>query len=184
MSAFEFVFSLIGLVLGLSFVEVLGGLVRALKSGVVRRTNILTLMLGLWVLLDVTSFWGMVWGVRDHIEALRSIWPVLGAGALITSVYYVAASLVFPDHSDRDADFAAHYWRRKRTVVGLVWFCELAAMGCSLAFLGSGGWPLLTWLINAIVLSGAALLWWSRNGRVDVAVLGILIANGVWTFSY
>ena len=182
MSAFEFVFSLIGLVLGLSFVEVLGGLVRAIKDGAVKRTNVLTPMLGLWVLLDVTSFWGMIWTVRDSIEALPSIWPVLGLGALITSVYYVAASLVFPDQSKGDADFQQHYWRSKRMVVGLVWLCELTAMGLIVAFTGAPA-P-LTALINGTVLLGALLLWWSRNGKADAALLCLLIATGVWALSY
>lgn len=38
-------------------------------------------------------------------------------------------------------------------------------------------------LVRALKV-GAVLLWWSRKGRVDVAVLFVLIANGVWTFAY
>jgi len=181
-STFEFVFSLVGLVLGLSFVEILGGLVRAIKGGAVKRTNLLAIMLGFWVLLDVTSFWGMVWGVREDIDAANSIWLILGAGALITSVYYVAASLVFPDQLDKEVDLKVHYWRRKRTVAALIWLCELAAMATNLAF--SDGWSVVIWLINGTLLFLAALLWWSRMEKVDAVVLCALIANGVCVFVF
>ncbi len=69
MSDFEFVFSLLGLLLGFSLVEVLGGLarlieaqLRAVKLGAAGqaearfRAGWLTPLLGLFVMLDLISF--------------------------------------------------------------------------------------------------------------------------------
>lgn len=77
MSNFEFVFSLFGLLLGFSLVEVLGGLGRTLKAARPSRTpggaatriavGSLTPMLGLVVMLDLVSFWKLAWNMRDVI---------------------------------------------------------------------------------------------------------------------
>jgi len=81
------------------------------------------------------------------LEALPSIWPVLGVGMLVTSVYYVAASLVFP--AGKNPDFYAHYWRRKRQFVGLGWLCEFTGQDLNL---------LLRWLDLLVRQQGAACM--------------------------
>lgn len=61
MSNFDFVFTLFGLLLGLSLAEVLGGFGRALQKRRKVRIGWLTPLLGLVVLLDVSSFWLVAW---------------------------------------------------------------------------------------------------------------------------
>ncbi len=72
MTIFEMVFNLIGLVLGLALVEVLGGLAKTIKSRPEQRVSWLTPLLGAWVVLDVSAFWGIAWEVRD---LLTTLWP-------------------------------------------------------------------------------------------------------------
>lgn len=183
MSKFEFVFSLIGLLLGLSLVEILGGLVRSLKARSSSRVSILTSLLGVFVLLDVTTFWGIAWGVRDFIDSSSSIWPILGIGVVFTSVYYVSSSLVFPDQVELENEIDAHYWKHKRLVAGLVLVCELAAMSADYLF-NEVAWPWMSWAVNIGIVSGTVLLCWSRWRRVDISVLGFLIGVLIWTFCY
>lgn len=182
MSAFEYVFTLIGLALGLSLVEVLGGLARTLKARRVVRIGWLTPLLGIWVIGDVTSFWGMTWGIRESIEAQASIWPVLGIGVLLTSTYYIAASLVFPERATDVPDLDAHYWEHKRQVIGLVILCELTAMAINLW--RSDGWGPVEWAINICLIAAAAFTAVVPGRKANLAGLGVLLAITVWTFSF
>ena len=125
MTIFEMVFNLIGLVLGLALVEVLGGLAKAIKSRPEERIGWLTPLLGAWVVLDVSAFWGIAWEVRD---LLTTLWPSLLVGVVLASVYFLAAALIFPNDIDNQPDPDAHYWATKRKVIGLVLFCDLAVL--------------------------------------------------------
>lgn len=125
MTIFEMVFNLIGLVLGLALVEVLGGLARTIKSRPEQKVGWLTSLLGIWVVLDVSAFWGIAWEVRD---LLTTLWPSLLAGVFLASLYYLAAALIFPDDLGSRSDLDAHYWATKRPVIGLVLFCDAAVL--------------------------------------------------------
>ena len=81
MSQFEFIFSLYSLLLGLSLVELLSGLGKTVKARLHvdeeakagYRVGWLTPLLGLFVMLDLLSFWGAAWAVRDIIaEPLKA----------------------------------------------------------------------------------------------------------------
>ena len=65
MTAFEFIFPLFGLLLGLSYAEMLAGLARALKSHRHIRIGWLTPLLGLLVLINLTMFWFGAWQFRS-----------------------------------------------------------------------------------------------------------------------
>ena len=77
MSQFEFIFTLYSLLLGLSLVELLSGLGRTVKARLhvdetvadAFKIGWLTPLLGLFVMLDLLSFWSAAWSVRDMIEA-------------------------------------------------------------------------------------------------------------------
>src|ERR1044072_6799441 len=128
MSDFEFVFSLFGLLLGFSLVEVLGGLakvieaqLRAVKVGAEMpgappfRARWLTPLLGLFVMLDVISFWGSAWVARGQLDYSGKV--AIG-GLVFAGSYYVAAHLVFPTEKADWADLDAHYFRVRRGGVG------------------------------------------------------------------
>ena len=123
MTIFEMVFNLIGLVLGLALVAVLSGLAATVKARPARAISWLTPLLGAWVVLDVSAFWGIAWEIR---ELLTSLWLSRLTGVVLSSVYYLAAALIFPDDTKDHPDLDAHYWAIKRRVIGLVLFCDVA----------------------------------------------------------
>jgi hypothetical protein len=161
MSAFEFIFSLFGLLLGLSLAEVLGGLARTIKrrrllrrGGAARWRELgwLTPLLGLFVMLDVTSFWDAAWGLRDSIPPR---FASLVAALAVAGLYYLAASLVFPDGDEEagDASLDDHYLAHKEAVLGGILLSKL---------------PLL-------ILVGEITAWWHRNPAV-IAVQAVYFA--------
>ena len=117
MSPFELVFALFGLLLGLAMAEVLGGFSRALKlkrGAKPVRIGWLTPLLGLVALLDLTSFWFVAYGTRDQLSV---DYLTLIAVLAIVGIYYLAASLIFPDDPEQWPDFDEHYDRQNRFVI-------------------------------------------------------------------
>ena len=171
MTIFEMVFNLIGLVLGLALVEVLGGLARTIKSRPEQRVGWLTPLLGAWVVLDVSAFWGIAWEVRD---LLTTLWPSLLVGVLLASTYFLAAALIFPNDIENQPDPDAHYWATKRKVIGLVLFCDLTV----LVLVQLLGRTPSTWVIaiNALYFSTIIVALIARGRTTNMALLGALIA--------
>lgn len=122
MSPFDFVFTLFGLLLGLSLAEVLGGMGRALKARKRVRIGWLTPLLGVVVMFDLVSFWAIAWSIRAEIPVN---YLTLLTALLLTGAYYLAATLVFPDDPDGTPDFDAHFWANRRAVLGAVFLLNL-----------------------------------------------------------
>ena len=134
MTAFEFAFSLFGLLLGLCIAEVLGGLGRALEH----RENVsigwLTPMLGAFILLDLTTYWIALWLDRESIP----ITPLtLILGTAFAAAYYLAANLIFPDDLKRYAALDMNFMRVRRIVLGIA-LVVFAVQGVLQSFGGSG----------------------------------------------
>lgn len=125
MNGFEFLLTLFGLLLGLALAEGLSGLANALHMR--RRTPIgwPTALLGIFVSLDVVSFWMNGWALR---EVLPVSWPVMFGGFVITAVAYVSASLIFPRDAEDWADIDGHFDRNRATVLGGLLACNLALL--------------------------------------------------------
>ena len=124
MTDFEFIFVLYALVLGLSLVELLAGFGRTLENefetdaeGRVFQIGWLTPLLGLFVLLDLLSFWMFAWAVQNRIEVNPAS---LLAVMVFAASYYLAARLVFPTKPDLFDDLDTHYFRVRRTVMGIL----------------------------------------------------------------
>jgi hypothetical protein len=171
MTIFEMVFNLIGLVLGLALVEVLGGLARTIKARPKARISWLTPLLGVWVVLDVSAFWGIAWEVRDFLTVL---WPSLLLGVVLASVYYLAAALIFPNDLESHSDLDAHYWATKRQVIGLVFFCDAAVL-LLVQLLGRtpSGWVIA---LNAVYFSTMIAAFFVRGRTANLALLSALIS--------
>lgn len=180
MSEFEFIFALFGLLLGLSIVEVLGGLARAiearLRPGATVRIGWLTPLLGIFVLLDLLSFWQAAWFTRSVIgvssEALMAV-------TIFASAYYLAAHLVFPRDPAEHGNLDAHYFRVRRIVLGAM----LALMACQIGYYasvpelaGALRSPLslgLTAILAALMIAGMVV----RGHRASVAVMALLVGR-------
>lgn len=117
MSPFELVFAVYGLLLGLAIAEVLGGFSRALKlkrGTKPVRIGWLTPLLGILVVLDLTSFWLLAWDARDQISA---DYLTLVAVLAMVGIYYLAATLIFPDEPEEWPDFDHWYDKQNRMVI-------------------------------------------------------------------
>ncbi|MBN8843619.1 MAG: hypothetical protein J0H88_10260 [Sphingomonadales bacterium] len=185
MSDFEFVFALYSLLLGLSMVELLGGLGRALEVRFAAEAGRekfaigwLTPLLAIFVMLDLLSFWQAAWTVRGDIAVSGS---TLMAVATFASLYFLAARLVFPSHPEGFANLDTHYFRVRRVVLGLL----LVLLAAQLLFylshpvLVAAFHHPLVWgltLILAALMVGAML---TRGVRASIAVLTVLIARYV-----
>lgn len=123
MSNFEFVFSLFGLMLGLSMAEVMSGLSRTLKAHKRVRIGWLTPLLGLLLIVDLLSFWMGAWTNR---EAIPVTFTSLLYGAGVACIYYLAASLVFPERPEDWSDLDDYFLAHKRLVIAGVLIANLA----------------------------------------------------------
>jgi hypothetical protein len=149
MSSAEFCFSLFGLLLGFSLVEVLGGLVRTVKLRGTVRIGWLTPLLGLFVMVDLTSFWSVAWQLRDAIPVNYAI---LLLGLLIGGIYYFSASMVFPDKPEEWPDHDAWIAKHKHQIMGGILAANLIAtaaiLGPQITRLG-----VETYIINILLFS-------------------------------
>lgn len=208
MSAFEFTFSLFGLLLGFSLLEVLGGLARTIEARLRPKRKIaggtedgaevevagttalagayatggrgwLTPLLGVFVMLDIISFWNAAWVVRDQLSVSSA---VLLGGMFFTGSYYLAAHLVFPREPGEWADLDEHYYRVRRIVLGAL----LALLAVQLAYYLSvpslaqafeNARVLISIAAFVLLLIAAMLV---RGKAANTAVLALLIARYVW----
>lgn len=172
MDGLEFVFSLFGLLLGLALTEALSGLARALKAKHRVRIGWPTALLGMLVACDVVTFWMFGWSLRKQLQVS---WPLMFGGFVVTGIYYVCASLIFPD--DDAEDYDAHFERVRRMVLTGVLVCNVALVGFTLNFVPTLAFvnlraAVLTWTFFPTAL--AAIL--AKDRRIVLACMGWLIA--------
>lgn len=181
MNDFEFIFALFSLLLGLSMVELLSGLGRALEtrftatSGAHRfQIGWLTPLLAIFVMLDLLSFWAAAWSVRAHLTV--STTTLLGV-SIFASFYYLAARLVFPSQPENFTDLDTHYFRVRRIVLGLllvllvaqlVYYLTIPAMAAIVAH------PLV-WALTIVLVVLMAATMMAKTIRVSAALLAALI---------
>lgn len=182
MSGFEFIFSLFGLLLGLALAEGLGGLARALKSRHKVRIGWPTALLGLFVTCDVVTFWMYGWGMRDLLPVN---WPTLFGGFVVTGIYFVAASLIFPSEAEDWDDLDAHFDRHRRKVLAGVLIANIALLSAVIALVGmQTAGTLRTAITTWSFFPVSALAIATKNRRIVLACLVWLIAlyplSAVW----
>ena len=129
MTVFEFVFALYSLLFGLALAEVFGGFGNMLQERHKLKVGWVTPLLGLFVIIDLTTFWEIAWQLKGTIEQLPRV-PVLVLipGVLVAGIYYLAARLVFPRTFAEWPDFDVYYFKHKRWVFGGILFCNIVAI--------------------------------------------------------
>lgn len=126
MTSFQLVFTVFNLLLGLAVAEVLRGFSRALK---IRRGNQqvrvgwLTPLLGLYFILDLAGFWIQAWNAQDIVQASYATLVVV---LFIVGIYYLIATLIFPDDPKEWPDFDDWYDKESRLVIGGMIFTNIA----------------------------------------------------------
>ncbi|MGY2733050.1 hypothetical protein [Sphingomonas sp. UYP23] len=195
MSPFELVFAMFGLLLGLALAEVLGGFSRALKlkrGTRPVRVGWLTPLLGLAVMLDLTSFWLLAFDARAQIGA--NYVTLVGVLAMV-GVYYLAATLIFPDRPEDWPDFDEWYDKQNRLVIGGLLAANVASWLGSIALDAAhplpevaapvgNGWLVLVYLASGFGVLGLLIALLLVSGRrANVAMLAgvcaLLLVSGV-----
>jgi hypothetical protein len=180
-SAFEFFFSFFGLILGLSVAEVMTGFARVLKRRNRIRMGYVTPLLAGLLLLDLASFWSNTWGMMQNIQISLHL---LILGVVVAGIYFLAASLVFPDDMDEWPSLDAFYDTHKRWVVGGVWLANMISGAGFTAFLTTPEeyWAdmvsrdsLITLAWFSAVMGGAAFI---RDHRINA----VLFVAGMATY--
>jgi hypothetical protein len=189
MTNFEFIFSLFGLLLGLSLAEVLGGFARAFKRHGRRKLGLLTPMLSVFLLYDITTFWIMAWRLRDAVPIHIA---TLVVGLLITGLYYFAAVLVWPEDAPPPSSEAqvsaggpASDWDQldgwmmthKRQVLLSVFACNAMSFAAALALVPqSFQLQPLEYIPLGLYFAGMLAGAFVRGRKATTAVLAVLLA--------
>jgi hypothetical protein len=174
MTIVEFVFSFYSLLFGLALAQVFAGFGNALQERHKIKLGWLTPLLGLFVTMDVTSFWAIGWDLKDMF---RPDFLFLLCGVLLAGIYYLAARLVFPRNFVEWPDFDVYYFRHKQLVFGGILFCNIVAAAFGLAtgerYLRSplGVVNLVTYFIPLIALLAV------RSKRANIALVLVLLAR-------
>jgi hypothetical protein len=175
MTVFEYVFSLYSLLFGLALAQVFGGFGNTLQERHKLKVGWLTPLLGLFVIVDLTSFWEIGWELRGMSG--RPYFLYLLAGVLLAGIYYLAARLVFPRNFVEWPDFDVYYFKHKQWVFGGILLCNIVATAVTTAI----GSPFLRLpigfandLIYFVVLIALLTV---QNKRANIALLVIMLVK-------
>jgi hypothetical protein len=162
MSAFEFLFSFYGLVLGLSVAVLATGAARAFKHRRTRPVGWLTPLLAVFVALDIATFWDAAW---VNYRSLPYSYGLLVGGLVDAVVYFIAAALVFPDDSDAPGPLDDHFWAHRRATLCLLILANVIGVCGQLA-------------INLTRENGQAL---ATAYAINLAIYIVLVGGAAWT---
>ncbi len=188
MSDFEFVFALYSLLLGLSMVELLGGLGRALEARFAAEESRekfaigwLTPLLAIFVMLDLLSFWQAAWTLRNTIAVSGT---ALMAVAGFASLYFLAARLVFPSNPDGFTDLDTHYYRVRRVVLGLLFVLLAVQLAYYLTnpLLAAAFGHTRIWVMTLILAVLLVVAMWVKDKRANIVVLSLLVLRYVISY--
>ena len=129
MTEFEFLFSVFGLLIGLTLIEIAIKFADAIDAHSRRPIGVLTPLLALFVLVDVAGYWLFSWSLRDLLHVR---WRTVFIALSVAMTYYLSASMIFPRSEGSWKSLDEHYWARKRLVIGGVLLVESATMAWQL----------------------------------------------------
>lgn len=129
MTAFEFFFSFYGLILGLSVAVMATGAARAFKHRKSIPIGWKTPLLAVFAALDIVTFWDSAWVSFNNAPYSYGL---LVAGLVVALIYFIAASLIFPDAEGRVASMDQHFWANKRAVLLLLVLTNLLMTGATI----------------------------------------------------
>lgn len=167
MDQFSFYFSFYGLLLSLSAGTVVIRFADAVGERHGRQIGILAPLLGIFILLDITSFWVWAWKSRDTFQIS---YTYMYFGLAVAVAYFFSASQVFPKEAGDWKSLDEHYWARKRYVLPGIMVANIAVVGQGLLFRTQGfgrffwGGQLFYWVPISVLL-------FTRKKWVDVALL-------------
>jgi hypothetical protein len=168
MSAFDFAFTLFGLLLGLSLAELFGGFARALRARHRVRIGWLSPLLALLMIVDLISFWIGAWNDRAGISVT---FPTLLFGAAIAGLYYMAAALVFPDNVEEWRDLDDYYVTQKVWVVVAIQLSNWLVIAGNIMLYGNLFTSFMPFLKFGLWLAAGLALIFARPRWLNLLVL-------------
>ncbi len=178
MTDFEFLFSVFGLLIGLTLVEIAVKFADAIDAHRRRPIGVLTPLLALFVLLDVAGYWLFAWSLRDLLHVR---WRTVFVGLSVAMIYYLSASMIFPRSEGKWKTLDEHYWACKRMVIGGVLLVESATMAWQLTRAVPALNDYWFWIYQLPYFLPMVALLFTRSRRVDIALFAVLI--GMQMFS-
>ena len=195
---FDYIFELFTLLIGLAVAEMLLGFSRILKLRARRRAGVdaaamrvkvgwLVPILGLLVLIDLATFWSIIWTMRGVLDMrMATIFGVL----VLIGGYYLVATLVFPDEPEMWPDFDAYFWQQKRWVFGGMLAINVAITLAGMALgatpedapqISPATHPVFFASVLMIYLNFPAFAWliFSKRARVSLALMLFIIATQI-----
>ena len=177
MSNFEFVFSLLVIILGLGLAEVLGGFARAIKRRDSLKIGWGIGLLATWVMTETVIFWEIIWQSRD---VLTDNSVALFPGFAVTGLYYLAGAMVFPDELDGQARLDDYFLREKAKVIGALLAAVALAFGWRRLAMGATAWaviPWYAWASLAVIYVAGLVAMLTRRRNVAIAALAVLVVT-------
>ena len=172
MTDFEFLFSVFGLLIGLTFIEIAIKFADAIDAHARRPIGVLTPLLALFVMIDVAGYWVFAWSIR---ELLHVRWRTVFVGLSVAILYYLSASMIFPRSEGEWKSLDGHYWARKRWVIGGILLVESATM----AWQWTRAVPAIDdywfWIYQLPYFIPLAALLFTRSRRMDIVLFIVLI---------
>lgn len=111
MSAFEYFFAFLGLILGLALANVAGGFGRLWRARSAGAVGWCTPMVALLVLMRIVTLWISTWSELQTVAITQiSLFTALG----LALPYVLVSTLMFPDDSREWPDLDAYYMKHAR----------------------------------------------------------------------
>lgn len=89
------------------------------------RLGWLSIVLAVFVMVDVASYWTNIWEMR---ERLTVGYDTVLTSLFVAALYYFAASMVFPSDMEAWPDLDEWFWRNKHRVLLLVFTASAITM--------------------------------------------------------
>jgi hypothetical protein len=175
MSNFEFVFSLLVVLLSLALAEVLGGLARVVKRRPRIRIGWASSLIATWTTTETVLFWRVIWRARNTLSDKSA---VLFAGFIVTAFCYFAAALVFPDDLEGRTDLDDYFMQEKAKILAALLAANTLAFGLRPAVMGWASWTYIEWWgwisMAAMYVAGITAIMAKRR-KASIACLAALV---------
>ncbi len=195
MDQFEYFFGFYSIVLGLSVVELLAGVARAIENRSSLKLSPLTLLLALFLAMDLSSYWLQAWMLYRGAPLSMAI---ITHGLIAAGSYFVAAYLVFPRSAKlkRGEGVDDHFWMTRRWVFGAVLLTNVLNVGTialltgGFGFIGAPGYTafIATFYVACTIAAVAprgravvlALIWLVIFSMLAILMDSLSVADGGW----